>query len=1174
MPYQGTKKRVGGLSWAWVRWGLEVAVAATLLLVLVLANEAIFRNVLKLVGIHPDSPRILLVEDSCGTEIAVPLALRENWSELQRSDLEACSNRLAVTATAKPRREVLLLVNDRVVESREATGLVEFRDVRLREGLNRLSIRYGDERLQRWAFPFFRDGMPVSVTPERRHLSLGGPSMLFDAVESAFLLDTSEITIKVPEDGAPESHLLRVWAFEDGSTWGLVQGAPGSDVEHEWLADTQYRPWLEADGFALVQLAADKKTKDPGVSVRRAAQLTRYENGTVDVSAQACLPEDHALVVWARKGSIEAPELMARLFGIQVNGWMAANDRRWRERRPVRLDDAGDSCVELEIAYQVPSGALWLRHWDSTFPRLPGDELVLTGFEGAVEVEGRPADEAAEDRLVWRGEDPNIVRSASFQRRTLLIRSKFAPRTEKSGTAREGPPEGRVLAAWSNLAELLPGLMRGSLVGIAAAAPVALMLWAFRRYARMSPWNDQQSRGRAGLLALLAFMLTLAFQILLITLTRSVVDGTGIHAFVSDPLSGWAIGRDLHAPIAVLAIMLVIVMLRAMAEDVPRTPRPLLRLLAAVGTLLLIGVALLVPMGQQAVVLIMVVAEWRTETIAQWLFQGPCGLLADLPDAICPLAALSAVWIPIGLLTFWIPVWWVLRAVVKRGPVIGAAVGAATLIFLIPVVKAAEVFSFVSADGNASVLLEWLGILSQLLPPAVLVVMVTLFLHGFSRIAGRILTPDIEQKLSTWTRLRNLLLVAVLIVWPMVAGLDETASVISDSVLRLMTWFQAYGAILALAAPLGLMLFLERTRGPVSQPYALHKGMPLLLTATFAGYLTLWLREPMSVLVLIAAGWYVFHVGVLGSQPKAITRTIPDLGSRLLLYRNEMHLLKARARSLEKHFSDGSLAPMELAKERAALGNLSRRAEASLGLSADEATPVDEKKPARKLTPAEEAKRQLLGWGPGSSPLQNGFLGAKAGLIVAAALQLLLPFDFSAQGQGTADAATQAEAAGVGWLELLRAVVVDPKYELVAAQVGESQLLAFLNALLNAVALWVIAGFIFGYAFHRIRGNDGFVKAVFFGIGVSIPYLLSRSFIAEGAGVLHAGVENLVPLLLFLLVLGVLVFDGKTLQRHGISLAKLPEIYGLRTSLGYVSFAGLLASVQPLLQLMGWMFPG
>ncbi len=61
------------------------------------------------------------------------------------------------------------------------------------------------------------------------------------------------------------------------------------------------------------------------------------------------------------------------------------------------------------------------------------------------------------------------------------------------------------------------------------------------------------------------------------------------------------------------------------------------------------------------------------------------------------------------------------------------------------------------------------------------------------------------------------------------------------------------------------------------------------------------------------------------------------------------------------------------------------------------------------------------------------------------------------------------------------------------------------------------------------------------------------------------------PLFVVLLAVGALFFDGATLRREGVSIAKLPDMYGLRTSVGYLSFAGALAGIQPLLDLLGWL---
>jgi hypothetical protein len=53
--------------------------------------------------------------------------------------------------------------------------------------------------------------------------------------------------------------------------------------------------------------------------------------------------------------------------------------------------------------------------------------------------------------------------------------------------------------------------------------------------------------------------------------------------------------------------------------------------------------------------------------------------------------------------------------------------------------------------------------------------------------------------------------------------------------------------------------------------------------------------------------------------------------------------------------------------------------------------------------------------------------------------------------------------------------------------------------------------------------------------------------------------------------LGSLVFDGSSVQRQGVPYGKLPDIYGLHTSVGYASFAGIIAGVQPVLQLFDWL---
>jgi hypothetical protein len=121
------------------------------------------------------------------------------------------------------------------------------------------------------------------------------------------------------------------------------------------------------------------------------------------------------------------------------------------------------------------------------------------------------------------------------------------------------------------------------------------------------------------------------------------------------------------------------------------------------------------------------------------------------------------------------------------------------------------------------------------------------------------------------------------------------------------------------------------------------------------------------------------------------------------------------------------------------------------------------------------------------------------------------------------------------------------------------------------VAAWVISGFLFGYFFHRIRGDDGFVKALVFALGICIPYFLSQALSSGGAGLPLSELARLVPLLAFVLFLGVFVFDWLALRGQGLTYRNFPDVYGLRTSIGYLSALGTLAAVQPILNVLGWL---
>ncbi len=90
----------------------------------------------------------------------------------------------------------------------------------------------------------------------------------------------------------------------------------------------------------------------------------------------------------------------------------------------------------------------------------------------------------------------------------------------------------------------------------------------------------------------------------------------------------------------------------------------------------------------------------------------------------------------------------------------------------------------------------------------------------------------------------------------------------------------------------------------------------------------------------------------------------------------------------------------------------------------------------------------------------------------------------------------------------------------------------------------------------------------------AVPFMIG---IAVNPGLVAKATQPLLllaPFVLFLLILGALVFDGWTLHALDVGFSKLAELYGFKTTLGYASVAGVIASVQPLLFVMDTLFSG
>ncbi len=1117
--------------------GLEITAAATVLLLILTLHHIIIRNTFTLLGIRSESPLLFMIEDGCGAETLIPAALRDS-SAGERKPIPVCEDRASFRVTAKSGMDVMLFVNGRMVQRKKSQGLVDFTAVQLRSGLNEISVSGAETKGIQLGFPFPSRTLPLAFSIEG----------VFSRISTSFglfpeLPISSSITVEVPQGESPAPRLVRTWQDGKRGWWRLYQGPPGGKVfarnTNLPAAEQLFNPSLLLDGFFVRSGLEPEGGGVTDLSLRRTLEISKKADGLIQVSAGACLPEDHPYARWSRDGTMDGPEFVARLYGTQVANWLAPNNPLWQERRPMRLGKMRNGCLELSTTYSVPGGHI--RHRTSgSFPELPGDELVLTDFDQSLKIEGRPADEAEGSRLVWRGST-----SPGMSGRVAL-RSSFWETRNKNADSEPTMQKDDIFATWCDLVNLLPKLVRATLWGLATAAPVALMWFALDRYRGDEAIEIQVNRTRAGVMALFALMIALALHPMLVEIVRGLLRSFHLTRLFWDPLSQ-SRGTDLYASMAFLAVFMVVPLFQGSLSKAPLTRLPWRRCTAAVFSLALLTLAFFILRTQHLMFSPDQVYDQGDGNLVPTLFStGLCEFLGlDMWSWASMLGALVGGWCIAGLAMLWVSVYWLYRVIVFRGPVFRQAVLASAMIFLLPIaVFSLGAVSIVSMYRGLSFLFAGIAFAGRFTPFLIVTLLVTLFLRFFGHIAATMLAPPREKQLLSWLRPLPLLALAAVIVWPLASTLGASPQLLDDSALRFMTLFQSYGAILALFAPFGIMELLEREKhcSDDTTCFDLPPAMFLLLAAAFAGYLTLWQREPMSVAVLMGTGWVLFRYGLLDLTESICPAPDATLGRRLLDFLEMVQLFATRRKNIEKQFTDGGLSHQALVEERVQLQALQSAAEKELG------------------APVKEAKRRLLENGPKSSPLRNACLGAFAGLITAAVFQLLLPLDFS----------TQAAEAKAGWLALLRGVVVDPNYKIIADTAGELRLLAFVNAALNAVALWVVAGFLFGYAFHRIRGNDGFVKAVVFGVGLSVPYLLSLALQAEGAGGAPAGIKHLVPLLVFLLVLGAVVFDGTTLRRQGIGLAKLTEIYGFKTSIGYASLAGLVASVQPLLQLMDW----
>ncbi len=490
--------------WLWrAVWTLVAAVAVLLLNQL---NLSIVRTALTQAGGRDDVPLILEILDGCGAHIPVPLFWRT-----PSDTLAACPGPALVRTTAPQGRPFALFVNGRLASARTEAAAVASIGVALRPGSNVIAVYPGGTYL---AQPFGTRS-PGATMFRPPHYSADA-ARLWGNVPLLPVAAMAYVSARPPEarpQPLPPLRQLGRW-----SSYDVYLGPPDTDVElHE--GQRILKTDVDPDGLALFWRDDPASAAAPGTeaSLSREVTVERQGEGRITVRGTACLPHDHALVAWAKAGALDAPEFFARIAGAHALSWTPFEPSQWPATAPVTLTEAAaEGCDRLAGEYTVTNAILQI-DYHRTFLQMPGDRLTVRGFGDTLRVMGRQPDAVDGDAWVWTSGDgrgsPYIV---SGPVPPAEVRSTAPPPAATEAERRSG-----LFSAWRSLPDLLPNLARAVMLGLAAAAPVALIYWAMTKHQAESLLPGRIARARAGLLALLAFMLALAAHPLLLELSRS-----------------------------------------------------------------------------------------------------------------------------------------------------------------------------------------------------------------------------------------------------------------------------------------------------------------------------------------------------------------------------------------------------------------------------------------------------------------------------------------------------------------------------------------------------------------------------------------------------------------------------------------------------------------------------
>ena len=274
--------------------------------------------------------------------------------------------------------------------------------------------------------------------------------------------------------------------------------------------------------------------------------------------------------------------------------------------------------------------------------------------------------------------------------------------------------------------------------------------------------------------------------------------------------------------------------------------------------------------------------------------------------------------------------------------------------------------------------------------------------------------------------------------------------------------------------------------------FELTSGEHQLGALLFAWYVSGHGSSLLFIPVPFLLAWYMFRRWLIvpSYQPVSLS---PSVLSRLLAERRARTRLEGLQKGLDKKLSQGELT---LSEYKARLKEAQAEATNAAAVLVAE---------TKGIPP------HIFSKGPEDSPWRNGRVAVLYGFLISVPFQLMTLVD----------------------------MVQETSFDF--------PILEFGYKLLFSIAAWVLMAAVFGYFYHLVRGRNGFEKALWFSLATVLPAIPLRLVAGESL-VARAQLLDIVQVVAFLLVLALVAFDLRTLQKHRYGWHELLTLYGLASA--------------------------